>query len=49
MTIPGKKLKCGFELPVFGLGTWQMGGRETIDPDNDNEADIFAIESAIEI
>ncbi|MBM3713934.1 MAG: hypothetical protein FJW56_10990, partial [Actinobacteria bacterium] len=21
---------AGFELPVFGFGTWQMGGRKTI-------------------
>lgn len=49
MIIPSKKLKCGFELPVFGFGTWQMGGRETRDPNNDDKADIFAIKSAIEI
>jgi diketogulonate reductase-like aldo/keto reductase len=49
MIIPVKKLKCGFELPVFGFGTWQMGGRETRDPDNDDKADIFAIKNAIEM
>lgn len=26
MTIPTKKLKSGFEIPVFGIGTWEMGG-----------------------
>jgi diketogulonate reductase-like aldo/keto reductase len=49
MEIPLKKLKCGFELPVFGFGTWQIGGRETRNPDNDDEADIFAIKSAIDM
>jgi len=49
MIIPAKKLKCGFELPVFGFGTWQMGGRETRDPNNDDKADIFAIKNAIEM
>lgn len=47
--IASKKLKCGFELPVFGFGTWQMGGRETRDPNNDDRADIFAIRTAIEM
>jgi hypothetical protein len=27
MEIPIKKLNSGFELPVFGIGTWEMGGR----------------------
>jgi hypothetical protein len=36
MIIPTKKLKSGFELPVYGLGTWQMGGRETHNPKNSN-------------
>ena len=43
MIIPSKKLKCGFELPVFGFGTWQMGGRETRDPNNDDKADILQL------
>ena len=49
MIIPSKKLQYGFELPVFGFGTWQIGGRETRDPNNDDKADIFAIKSAIEM
>lgn len=48
MKIPIKKLKNGFEMPVYGLGTWQMGGRQTHDPDNDDEADIKAIHTALE-
>jgi diketogulonate reductase-like aldo/keto reductase len=47
--IPVKKLKCGFELPAFGFGTWRMGGIETPDPLNDDRIDIFAIKTAIEM
>jgi len=47
--IPVKKLKCDFELPVFGFGTWQMGGREKRNPDNDDKTDIYAIKKAIEL
>lgn len=49
MKIPVKKLQSGFEMPVYGLGTWQMGGREVRDPDNDDEADIRGIKSAIDL
>lgn len=49
MTIPTKKLKSGFEMPVYGLGTWQMGGRETHDANNDDQADIQAIKNAIDL
>lgn len=47
--IPTKKLKDGFEMPVFGLGTWQMGGRETHNVQNDDKKDIAAIQKAIEL
>ena len=49
MRIEKKKLKSGFKLPVFGYGTWQVGGREERDPDNDDKADINAIKTAIEM
>jgi len=49
MIIPTKKLKNGFEMPVYGLGTWQMGGRETRDPNNNDQADIQAIKNAIDL
>lgn len=48
MKIPTKKLKNGFEMPVFGLGTWQMGGRMERDFKNDDRADIQAIKNAID-
>jgi diketogulonate reductase-like aldo/keto reductase len=47
MNIPVKTLKSGFSLPVYGLGTWQMGGRFERDESND-EAEIQAIKNAID-
>ena len=49
MNIPTKKLANGFEIPVYGLGTWQMGGRNERDTSNDDAADIAAIKNAIEL
>ncbi|MBU1033954.1 aldo/keto reductase [Patescibacteria group bacterium] len=49
MTIPIKTLKTGFSMPVFGLGTWQMGGRETRNFQNDDRRDILAIQKAISL
>lgn len=46
--MPMKKLKMGFEMPIFGLGTWQMGGRKERDLNNDDAADIAAIKSALD-
>ncbi|SRR5260221_8061901 len=47
MTIPVKRLLNGFEMPIFGLGTWQMGGRKNHNLQNNDEADILAIRQAI--
>lgn len=47
MNIPVKTLKSGFCLPVYGLGTWQMGGRNEPDSSKDEE-EIAAIQSAID-
>lgn len=47
MNIPVKKLKSGFELPVYGLGLWQVGGRWEADTSKDEE-EIKAIRNAIE-
>ena len=49
MHIPTKKLANGFEMPVYGLGTWQMGGRNERDTSNDDAADIAAIKNAIDL
>ncbi len=49
MKIPTKKLRSGFEMPVFGLGTWQMGGREVRNLQNDDGKDISAIQEAIKL
>jgi len=46
MEIPTKKLKNGFELPVYGLGLWQMGGRAESDNSQDDQ-EIKAIQSAM--
>lgn len=35
-------------MPVFGLGTWMMGGEMVYNPQNDDEADIQAIKNAID-
>lgn len=35
-------------MPVFGLGTWMMGGDMVYNPQNDDEADIQAIKNAID-
>jgi len=48
MKIPTKKLKSGFELPVYGLGLWQMGGRWEADTSQDDK-EIEAIHSAIDL
>lgn len=34
-------------MPAFGLGTWEMGGRSERDSNNDDDADIRAIQSAV--
>lgn len=46
--IPTKKLNNGFEMPVFGLGTWMMGGDRQRNPNNDDKKDIESIQMAIE-
>ena len=48
MIIPTRKLRNGFEIPVYGLGTWQMGGGWTMDTEDD-ASDIAAIKNAIDL
>ena len=45
--IPTKKLASGFEMPVYGLGTWKMGGVKQASNDTDKQ-DTAGIKSAIE-
>jgi diketogulonate reductase-like aldo/keto reductase len=47
MNIPTKKLKNGFELPVYGLGLWEMGGRFETDTSQDAK-EIDAIRAALD-
>jgi len=47
VNIPIKTLKNGFYMPVFGLGTWLMGGNLERDFENNDSADIEAIKNAI--
>ena len=46
--IPTKKLKNGFELPVYGLGLWQIGGRDQADYSQDG-FHIETIQKALEL
>src|SRR3989344_5228570 len=48
MKIPVKKLKSGFSMPVFGIGTWMMGGDTQKRLDNDDEADMQGLKNAID-
>ncbi|MCP3964887.1 MAG: aldo/keto reductase [Lentisphaerae bacterium] len=48
MSIPIKKLKCGFKMPVFGMGTWIMGGDTERDPENDGQNDIASLIAGLE-
>jgi diketogulonate reductase-like aldo/keto reductase len=49
MHIPTKSLENGLTIPMFGIGTWMMGGDFLHNPDNDDTADIAAIKTAIEM
>lgn len=50
MKIDTKKLNDGFEIPVFGIGTWGMGGRMKRDENYLNEEkDILALQAAMKM
>ncbi len=36
-------------MPVYGIGTWQMGGDKKRNPVNDDDADVRAIRTAIDM
>ena len=44
-----KTLKCGFSMPMLGMGTWLMGGRDTRDPNDDGEACVAALRQGIQM
>lgn len=46
LQISTKQFKDSFELPMYGLGTWQMGGGMRADITND-QAEAKAIRAAI--
>jgi len=48
MKIPVKKLQNGFSMPVFGFGTWQIGGDTRRNPVNDDLGQTAALVRAIE-
>jgi diketogulonate reductase-like aldo/keto reductase len=43
-----KKLKCGFAMPVLGMGTWGMGGYMKPDPANDDANDIAVLKQGLD-
>jgi len=47
MMIKQKKLRCGFSLPLYGFGLWQVGGGRETDKSRDVE-EIEALRAAIE-
>ena len=48
MSIPVKTLASGFSMPVYGLGTWGMGGGWNVTDTSNDERNIAAIRYAIE-
>ena len=49
ITIENRQLKCGFKIPVFGLGTWMMGGDFKRQPDNNGDADAAALAAGLDL
>lgn len=43
MNDPLKQLKRGFSMPAIGLGTWQMGGRETRNYADNGDSSVQAL------
>lgn len=47
--IPEKTLKCGFSMPVFGMGTWMMGGDTDRDPADNGDSSVNALRRGLEL
>jgi diketogulonate reductase-like aldo/keto reductase len=43
-----KELRSGFRMPVYGIGTWGMGGRMRVNATRDDD-DIAALRAALEM
>jgi diketogulonate reductase-like aldo/keto reductase len=43
-----KKLKCGFAMPVLGMGTWGIGGFMKPDPANDDANDVAVLKLGLD-
>lgn len=48
MKIPTKKLRDGFEMPVYGFGTWKIGGNLKRDLSRNDDEEKKAIKKAID-
>lgn len=48
LDVEERRLQCGFTLPVFGMGTWMMGGDFKRNPNNDGHADAAALAAGLE-
>lgn len=46
--IPEKSLKCGLSIPVFGMGTWMMGGDAKRNENDNGEAAATALRCGLE-
>lgn len=44
-----KTLKCGFSMPVLGMGTWRMGGSMERDSRNDDAGQIQALKTGLDL
>lgn len=47
-SIPTKSLLNGFSIPVYGIGTWHIGGAWEPGPQNNDAPDIWAIRDAVD-
>lgn len=49
ISIPSRRLRSGFSLPVIGLGTWMMGGDVSPDPSANIAREVEALQSGIAV